>query len=822
MSRPLNGASAPQGYSPTRGRTATLEEPPRQEPAPEPPGSNSRPPARPLPNGPRANEVLQRAPATPAARPTGTPVPVNGRSADPLRRESPLLDPPPGTPQTRPASPRSNEPSQDTRTQQPARARIIEALQRESSGDARQPPTSPRPNDPPMRAPQPPAPRPESRPPPPTSARANEVARQEAPAAEEPGTTAESRGGSVVRPTPPEALEELESLQLSVKPSTPEDEELMKAVAFTHFDTSSSEDNLITLLITREDLPQLASQTLVRIKSREDQRSYLGVVVRGPFAEPNAVPAGSTMAIGVVTQGKRMTYTFDYHGRAEVELLGEETGGVLEPPRFRPRPQSPVFKLDDEESARVLGVGGELSMGMVVGYNKMEARIHPRDKAVLPRHTGIIGTTGGGKSTTVATLIHRAQTQGIATIIFDVEGEYTHVDRPTEHPAMLEALRRRGQRAEGVKDLHIHHLTGRASLNPRHRNLRPFSLAFSSLSPYALAEILEMSDAQQERFLKAYDVTKMLLEDFNIFPTTPDEHRAALDVDELTTGYPRMTIQHVLDVVSAYLYSLSDEGRTETKSRSRGARKDAEDAVPSEEPVPRGPTLYSEFRNNPGRVMARVMAQTSKNEISWRALASKLHRLRRLNIFDVGTTPKVDYEAMLTPGRVSVIDLSDTDSPQLNNLVIADILRGLQETQEARYTRANAKGQDVTPVLIVIEEAHEFLSASRISQMPVLFEQVARIAKRGRKRWLGLVFVTQLPQHLPQEVLGLLNNFIVHKITDSSVIARMQRAVGGIDESLWNRVSRLAPGQALVSFTQFTRPLMVAVDPAPVKRMLVE
>ncbi len=34
--------------------------------------------------------------------------------------------------------------------------------------------------------------------------------------------------------------------------------------------------------------------------------------------------------------------------------------------------------------------------------------------------------------------------------------------------------------------------------------------------------------------------------------------------------------------------------------------------------------------------------------------------------------------------------------------------------------------------------------------------------------------------------------------------------------------SRLAPGQALVSLSNFTRPLMVAVDPAPVRRLLVE
>ncbi|PTL82211.1 DUF853 domain-containing protein [Vitiosangium sp. GDMCC 1.1324] len=640
--------------------------------------------------------------------------------------------------------------------------------------------------------------------------------------------------GALTRPLPKEDQGEINELKNQVKTAAPADPELDKAVGFTHFDTQASSDNLITVLMSRGDLHRLASQTLVRVKSREDERSYLGVVVRGPFLEPDGVPANSTMAVGVVTKGKTVAFMFDYHGRAEVEILGEEIGGVLEPPRFRPRPQSPVFLLNEEESARVLGVGGEMSLGMVVGYEKMEARLNPRDKAVLPRHTGIIGTTGGGKSTTVATLIHRAQAAGIATVVFDVEGEYTHVDQPTDHAAMLEALRRRGQKPEGVKDLHIHHLTGRASRNPRHRNLHRFSLNFSSLSPHAIAEILDMSDAQHERFLKAYDVTKLLLEDFGLFPRNDEERRQVLDVDELSTGYPGMTIQHVLDVVSAYIYSLSDEGRSETRSKPRASSRkqgklldgigededSGEDA--SEQASPHGPVLYSEFKSSPGKVMARVRAQSSKHEISWKALASKLHRLRRLNIYDVGSVPGVHYGSMLTPGRVSVIDLSDTDSPQLNNLVIADILRGLQETQEAHYQRANDQDQSVTPVLIIIEEAHEFLSASRITQMKVLFEQVARIAKRGRKRWLGLVFVTQLPQHLPNEVLGLLNNFIIHKITDSSVISRMQRTVGSIDESLWNRVSRLAPGQALVSFSNFTRPLMVAVDPAPVKRLLVE
>jgi uncharacterized protein len=600
--------------------------------------------------------------------------------------------------------------------------------------------------------------------------------------------------------------------------------ETKDAVGFTHFDSSGSHDNLITVLTTREDLPRLASQTLVRIKSRDDERNYLGVVVRGPFAEPDAISANSTMAIGVVSQGKKIAFTFDYHGRAEVELLGQETvEGKLIPHKHRPRPKSAVFLLKPEESAAFLGLSGDMCLGLVSGYEHMEARLNPRDKSILSRHTGIIGTTGGGKSTTVATLIHRAQASGIATIVFDVEGEYTHVNKPTDDEAMLEALKGRGHKAEGVKDLHIHHLTGRDSRHPDHEELHSFSLKFSSLSPYAVTEILELTDAQKERFHKAYDIAKQLLEEFEVFPRPDNEEDRLqlLELDEFTRGHPRMTLHHLVDVVTATLHSFSGEGRGESRSRSRTAssgKGGSDEGAPSSHSF----RLLSEFGRDVKLVMSRVNVQAPTSEVSWKVLAGKLNQLRRLNIFDIHTAPGVDHDSMLTPGRVSVIDLSDTDSPQLNNLVIADILRGLQENQEERYQRTRADKKAVTPVLIILEEAHEFLSASRIAQMPVLFEQLTRIAKRGRKRWLGLVFVTQLPQHLPNEVLALLNNFIIHKITDSSVITRMQRTVGSIDESLWDRVSRLAPGQAIVSFSNFTRPLMVAVDPAPVMRQLVD
>lgn len=196
---------------------------------------------------------------------------------------------------------------------------------------------------------------------------------------------------------------------------------------------------------------------------------------------------------------------------------------------------------------------------------------------------------------------------------------------------------------------------------------------------------------------------------------------------------------------------------------------------------------------------------------------------------------------MLGKGRVTVVDLSDIDSPHVNNLIIADILRGVWKAQEQHFEAATCpsftrdrdsdqhsrrqsekKGEKPTPVVIIIEEAHEFLSDQRIKQMEVLFQHVAKIAKRGRKRWLGLVFVTQLPQHLPNEVLGLINNYIVHQTKDSGVVDRLKRSISGIDKGQWNMVSGLAPGQALVSLTSMTRPLLVSIDPTPSRPLVVE
>ncbi len=593
----------------------------------------------------------------------------------------------------------------------------------------------------------------------------------------------------------------------------------------TMFDTPSSEDNTITVLVPREQMRRLPSQALVRIESREDDRAYLGVVVAGPFAEPDGLRGDAPVVITAAVNGGM--FLPRYHGRVHVEILGEDVDGALVPPRYRPLPTSVVFPLSAEETERVLKAGGDVRIGLAVGHEDVEVAFDSTRKDALPRHTAILGTTGGGKSTTVAGLIARLQAAGVAVVLLDTEGEYTHLNEPTDSGMMLKALTRAGMMPAGVPDTHIFHLVGREPANPDHPDVHPFRLRFSDLPAEAVMELLDLTDPQRDRYWLAYEVTKRLLYDLGVFPErdNPAHRQQILDLDEMDTGYPHMELGHLLDVAAAILRAVTKKPESTAKRSKAQSLFPSEVDAPAEEEQPLRPvSQLFKAPQNLQRLKERAAAARAdtNNEASWRALIARLRQLHRLHVFDRSNVRPLPVGDMLTPGCVSIIDLHDSDSPTVNNIVIANVLREIQQRQEEAYERATKRNARPTPVVVFIEEAHEFLSRERISRMPVLYQQVARIARRGRKRWLGLAFITQLPQHLPDEVFGLVNNFVLHKIGDANVVNRLKLTVPGIDASLWKRLPGLAPGQAIVSITGMTRPLLVAVDPAPAKLRMVE
>ncbi len=607
-------------------------------------------------------------------------------------------------------------------------------------------------------------------------------------------------------PLPQEIFEQIEVESTRAGGEWSEPAEYDAAVGRTMFDLPTSEDTTVTVLLAKDDIHQAPSQALVRIRSVSDSRRYLGIVVAGPFAEPDGLRGDAPIMITTAVRGG--IFMPRYHGRIQVELLGEEVDGVLIPPRLRPLPNSPVFVLDTDETSRTLRLDGDIPLGVPVGYEKISAAIPSDKKSVLPRHLGILGTTGGGKSTTVSSLISSFQQTDIATIVIDTEGEYTEIYQPTQDHTMLTALEKRGKEAHGVENVSVYHLVGRETTCPEKARTRAFSLQFSQLSPYTVMGMLELNDAQQQRYQKAYDIAKRILQTMRIFPANDEERKQLFELDEMESGYPKMTVEHMYDVVRACAELAAGE-------------KELDDFAATDHRF-----YSSDFKQRRGEVVTVLKRENTEqltHPTSWRVIQGKLGQLIRLKIFDNQQAGPLTYKDLTLPGHVSIIDLSDTDSPQVNNFVIAEFLRGLMEAQNENYRETSTRGGTAQRrTMIIIEEAHEFLSAERIKQMPFLYQQVARIARRGRKRWLGLAFVTQLPQHLPDEVLGLVNNYILHKIGDANVISRLKRSLGVVDDSLWSRLPNLAPGQALVAMSSFTRPLLINIDPTPCKLRMVE
>lgn len=614
--------------------------------------------------------------------------------------------------------------------------------------------------------------------------------------------------GAAVEPTPAEARSSLARDAEENGGAYQEPPEYQGSIGRTTFDDRSSSDGTVTVVLPPENVDVVPSQSLLKIRSVSDKREYIATVTAGPFCEPDGLRADAPALIASAVN--RAMIMPRHHGRVQATIIGQRIGQGLTAARHRPKPNSPVHPVPDAEMADILNLNGNVRLGLVYGHDSVEVKIPSHEKSVLPRHTAAVGTTGGGKSTGVGRLVAGLQESGVCVFLFDVEGEYTKLNEPTDNPQLIAALNDRGLSPYGLTGTHLYHLIGRDCANPQHPDRTAFSLRLSEISPFAFTEIMDLSQAQEDRLLKVYEIAKALMRDLKIFPRAdhPEDAELILEIDEFERGWPGMTLDHLCYLVSGVI-NLAEGQTSEPYFRAKG------------------------FSGNWETIKRTIMAQIggahdddddsgSKkkagpkfgNMTSWKAVSSRLHRLRRLNVFDNQGAPALRYPDMLEAGRVNIIDLSDLDNLDVRNLAIAEILRGILVFQQQAYDRAVGAGERPLATNVIIEEAHEFLSAKRVTKMPTLRDQLVRIAKRGRKRHLGLTFVTQSPNDLPDEVLGLVNNWIIYKI-DDPIARRLRSFVPNADESLWSMVRGLGQGQALTSFTHMRRPVITAMDPSP-------
>lgn len=118
------------------------------------------------------------------------------------------------------------------------------------------------------------------------------------------------------------------------------------------------------------------------------------------------------------------------------------------------------------------------------------------------------------------------------------------------------------------------------------------------------------------------------------------------------------------------------------------------------------------------------------------------------------------------------------------------------------------------PLVVVVDEAHQFLS--RIlgeDDWSHRLDAFDSIAKEGRKYGLTVVVATQRPRDIPEGVLSQMGCLIVHRLINDADLKVVERACGEIDRAASEFLPVLGPGEAVVVGVDVPFPLTVKVTP---------
>jgi len=137
----------------------------------------------------------------------------------------------------------------------------------------------------------------------------------------------------------------------------------------------------------------------------------------------------------------------------------------------------------------------------------------------------------------------------------------------------------------------------------------------------------------------------------------------------------------------------------------------------------------------------------------------------------------------LDRGVPVVLDTSGFDDPdEGRDLVGAVVERLFAREKEAR-----------TPFLLVVEEAHEFVPQQ--GGLDDVGETLVRVAKRGRKRGLGMCALSQRPASVSKDYITQCDWLVWHRLTWENDTAVVSRILG---DDAADDVRDLADGEAIV------------------------
>ena len=349
------------------------------------------------------------------------------------------------------------------------------------------------------------------------------------------------------------------------------------------------------------------------------------------------------------------------------------------------------------------------------------------------RHAVIVGSTGSGKSWTVARVLEQvAALPNANAILFDIHGEYAPIQ------------------GKGVQHLRIAgpgDIDGSKGLSDGIVFLPYWLLTYEEM----LALLLDRSDsnAPNQAMVFSREVT--------------DAKRSKLEAETRQKILANFTVDspvpYLLNDVITKLSELDEEMVQGSSNRQK-----------------QGP-----FHGKLSRFIQRLTAKKSD---------------RRLGFLFAGGEETMNYDWMPNlcqqllgstgqqgKGGVKIIDFSEVPSDVLP-LIISLVARVVFSVQQ--WTAKEQRH----PITLICDEAHLYIP-SRMEANAVneaALNSFERIAKEGRKYGVALVVVSQRPAEVSRTVLSQCNNFIAMRLTNAEdqqvVRSLLPDSLGGFSELL--------------------------------------
>ena len=486
------------------------------------------------------------------------------------------------------------------------------------------------------------------------------------------------------------------------------------------------------------------------------------------------IPQGYQDLFGVVSEvgasaiPDRVDLSDDTGRWMKVELVGEIVGGVFERGVSQyPNIGDSVHLAVEEHIRNIYDIRGRghVTIGTISSVESISAKIALDE--LVTRHSAVLGSTGSGKSTTIASLLRSitADSDGLQAypsarvLMLDIHGEYSE---PLFDVAQIFSVEPQfGEErlfipywALDVDDL-LDFLTGGLEGN---RETAFTDTIFD----------LKLESWQQQRF--------------------PGVDPASITVD---TPLPFSLKRLWYDLIDFEIATFEGPNRDQSTRQNLG---DPDSLTPPRY-KPHAMGAAGPFLNQQA-----VGIQRPLNLLRSRLLDRRYDFLLHPGPWepDLSGATRTDLDELLRgwlggSNPITILDLSGVPSAVLERLV-GSILRIIYES--LFWSRAKTEGGIERPLLVVMEEAHRYLSETSGG---LASEVVQRIAKEGRKYGVGAMVISQRPSEVDETILSQCGTFFALRLSNPTDRTRVQGTLPDGLVGLLDVLPILRTGEAIVT-----------------------